>query len=101
MRKLLGAVLLIFAVGLGVVSLSHLTDPTGPVVETQMQSIADKVANDAVDQYQITAKSGGPMDRCAQAGMVLAAFLQDKNDAQYSHWKTVERRDCKAAGISQ
>jgi hypothetical protein len=66
-----------------------------------MQEIADKVASDAVDQYRITAKSGGPMDRCVQAGMVSAAFLQAKNDTQYSTWKKIERKDCNAAGVTQ
>src|ERR1019366_5331162 len=101
MRKLLVAILSLCAIVGTFVILSQLSSPTGPVVETQMQSIADKVASDAVDQYQITAKSGGPMDRCVQAGMVSAAFLQAKNDAQYSTWKKIERKDCKAAGVSQ
>jgi hypothetical protein len=101
MRKVLVAILSLCAIVGTFVILSQFSSPTGPVVETQMQNIADKVASDAVDQYKITAKPGGPIDRCAQAGMVSAAFLQAKNDVQYSAWKKIERKDCKAAGVPQ
>jgi len=88
-------------VGIAFVVLSQFSSPTGPVVESQMQDIADKVANDAVDQYKIAARSGSSMDRCVQAGMVTAAFLQAKNETQYSSWKRVEHKDCNEAGIPQ
>src|SRR5688572_6372486 len=63
-------------------------------VSKGMDDIYAKVSQDAVDQYRITAQSGGAMDRCVQAGMVTAAFLQEKNDAQYARWKETEKRDC-------
>ena len=66
---------------------------------TDLQNISDKVAQDAVDQYNIAARSGSAMDRCVQAGMVAAAFLQAKNNPAYSEWKVTEGRDCRAAGV--
>jgi hypothetical protein len=66
-----------------------------------LQNISDKVAQDAVDQYNIAARSGSAMDRCVQAGMVTAAFLQAKNNPAYSEWKVTETRDCAAAGVSR
>ncbi|HEX4310103.1 MAG TPA: hypothetical protein VHZ25_08740 [Acidobacteriaceae bacterium] len=101
MRKLLTAVVALVGIGIVFVALSQISSPTGPVVESQMQDIADKVASDAVDQYNITLRSGSAMDRCVQAGMVTAAFLQAKNEVQYSQWKEVEHKDCKEAGIDQ
>lgn len=68
-------------------------------VDGQLASIHDKVARDAVAQYQIAAQSGAPMDRCVQAGLVAAAFLQAQDQASYAQWKDTERRDCKAAGL--
>jgi hypothetical protein len=59
------------------------------------------VAADAVAQYKIAAESGKAMDRCVQAGMVAAAYLQAKDQDHYAEWKGVERTDCKAAGVDQ
>jgi hypothetical protein len=64
-----------------------------------MDDIYAKVANDAVDQYRITTRSGSAMDRCVHAGLVAAAFLQAKDDASYAHWKQTETADCAAAGL--
>lgn len=67
-------------------------------VDSQMQSIQNKVAEDAVKQYEIASRSGGAIDKCVQAGLVSAAYLQAKNESEYSHWKTIEKLDCSAAG---
>ena len=65
---------------------------------TSMQQIENKVATDAVTQYNIAARNGTAMDRCVQAGMVSAAFLQAKDEG---NWKQTEKRDCERAGISR
>jgi len=64
-----------------------------------MAKIHDKVAADAVEQYNITVRSGSAMDRCVHAGIVAAAYLQAKNEAYYKRWKDTEDADCKAAGV--
>jgi hypothetical protein len=33
--------------------------------------------------------------------MVSAAFLQAQNQAEYASWKTVQKRDCSAAGLGR
>jgi hypothetical protein len=65
----------------------------------EMGGIERKVAEDAVTQYGIAKRGGAPMDVCAQAGMVAAAFLQAKDEANYRVWKATEATDCAAAGM--
>lgn len=69
------------------------------VVQGQLDDIHSKVADDAVAQYEITKGSGGPIDRCVQAGMVVAAFLQAKDEAEYKRWKLTQKIDCLEAGL--
>lgn len=70
-------------------------------VDTQMQKIKDKVADDAVKQYDIAAQGGTAIDRCVQAGMVAAAYLQAQDQPSYDSWKSTEKTDCAAAGIKR
>lgn len=69
--------------------------------EQQINTIHAKVANDAVEQYNITKKQGDKVQICAQAGIVSAAYMQAKDEPKYNEWKAVEKADCKAAGITQ
>ena len=66
-----------------------------------MGGIHEKVANDAVAQYELTKKHGSKMEVCVHAGMVSAAYLQAKNEAKYAEWKAIEKADCKKAGLPQ
>jgi hypothetical protein len=68
-------------------------------VAREMDGISSQVADDEVKQYNMAAASGKAMDRCVQAGLVSAAYLQAKNSEQYARWKNVEAIDCKAAGL--
>lgn len=66
-----------------------------------VQAIHEKVAADAEIQYGITSRNGSAMDRCVQAGLAAAAQLQAKNEAAYATWKTVEKTDCREAGVER
>ena len=68
-------------------------------IKDPLQSIQDRVAQDMVKQYVIAAHSGSAMDRCSQAGFVVAGFLQAKDEENYKTWKAIQRRDCIAAGM--
>ena len=70
-----------------------------PAVDAQVQGIQDKVAADAVEQYRMVEKSGSAIDKCVQAGMVSAAYLQAKNEEEYSSWKSIEKLNCVNAGL--
>ncbi len=72
---------------------------TDALLDPQMKSITDKVARDAVDQYNIARNGGDKGDICLHAGMVAAAYLQAKDEANYLLWKTKRRNDCDAAGM--
>jgi hypothetical protein len=65
-----------------------------------MGDIEKQVANDAVTQYGIAKRSGTPMDACVHAGLVAASFLQAKDEASYQQWKSIEKTDCRSAGMS-
>jgi hypothetical protein len=64
-----------------------------------LKDIQNQVASDSVEQYGIAARSGSDMDRCVQAGLVTAAFLQAKDEINYAKWKDIESNDCNAAGV--
>lgn len=67
----------------------------------ELNKIENQVANDAVKQYDITVKGGNKTDMCVQAGMVSAAFLQAKDENNYTKWKKIEHQKCSDAGIPQ
>lgn len=69
------------------------------LAKSQMQSIENQVAQDAVKQYEIAARQGDPMQKCVQAGMVSAAYLQAQDESKYNLWKATEKADCAAAGV--
>lgn len=63
------------------------------------QRIENQVAADAVKQYEIAARNDSAVDRCVQAGIVSAAYLQAKDEENYRIWKTKEVHDCDVAGF--
>ncbi|MBC7807578.1 MAG: hypothetical protein H7145_15685 [Akkermansiaceae bacterium] len=68
-------------------------------VQRDVQNIHNTVAADFEKQYGIANRSGNAMDSCVQAGIVSAAYLQAKDDANYQKWKEIEKSDCARAGI--
>jgi hypothetical protein len=66
-----------------------------------MRTIEQQVAVDSEAQYNITMQSGTAIDQCAQAGMVVAAYLQAKDQSSYANWKAIQKRDCALAGLPQ
>ena len=65
----------------------------------ELAKIHDKVAEDAVAQFEIARRAGDPIQTCASAGLVTAAFLQSKNEAKFREWKEIERAACADAGL--
>ncbi|WP_263377686.1 hypothetical protein [Granulicella paludicola] len=61
--------------------------------------VENKVADEVLDQYRIAKRSGSPMDACVQAGIVRAAYLQAKDEANYQRWHMTEQNDCRLAGV--
>jgi hypothetical protein len=64
-----------------------------------MRSIQAEVAENAAKEYEIAAREGDPMQKCVQAGMVSAAFLQAQDEENYRIWKSREKADCSTAGL--
>ena len=62
-----------------------------------LKGIQDQVAGDMIKQYGIAKKSGNAIDRCVDAGLVAAAYIQAKDEPNYRVWKRTERVDCRAA----
>lgn len=65
------------------------------------RSINRKVADDAIEQYEIAKRSGSKMDACVHAGLVSAAMIQAKDEPGFQKWKAVEKADCRRAGVPQ
>lgn len=61
--------------------------------------IENKVADDAVDKYNIAKRQGDKIQICVQAGLVAAAYLQAKDESNYNKWQSIKKSDCRAAGI--
>jgi hypothetical protein len=59
-----------------------------------MKTIEDKVAIDAVKEYQMAVDSGDRTDICVHAGMVAAAYQQAHDEPNYLSWKQTEKGDC-------
>lgn len=70
-------------------------------VASEMQRIEDQVAQDSVKQYEIAKRGGDAMQACVYAGMVVAAFLQAKDEPNYRKWQAIEKGDCAGAGMPQ
>jgi hypothetical protein len=66
-----------------------------------LDNINQKVASDAVDQYNIAKSSGSSVDACVHAGLVVAAYLQAKDETSYQQWKSTQSIDCGNAGVPQ
>jgi hypothetical protein len=59
-----------------------------------MNSINQKVIDDAEQEYQIATQGGSDTDRCVAAGMVAAAYQQAHNQSGYNRWKMREDDEC-------
>lgn len=70
------------------------------VAEDQLRQIEDKVAEDAVSQYNIAKREGDKTQICVQAGLVSAAFLQAEDETNYKLWKKIQYTDCKKVGMN-
>ncbi|MGC4088316.1 MAG: zinc ribbon domain-containing protein [Polyangiaceae bacterium] len=71
----------------------------GAAAGVGMDGITAQVAKDAVAQYEIAKRGSDPMQTCVQAGMVVAAFLQAKDEPNVHRWQSVEKADCGRAGM--
>lgn len=72
---------------------------TDVIVDHGMQKIENKVAEDAVKQYEIAKKNGNAMDAYVQASVVCAAYLQANDEENYKKWKAIEAQEAKLAGF--
>ena len=67
--------------------------------QKEMNRIEQQVAADAVKQYEIAKRSGSAMDAYVHAGLVAAAYLQAKDEANYQKWKRIEEEEGRRAGM--
>lgn len=92
------ALVVAYVVATGNKPSAAVASPVGAAIDVSMDPIYKKVCSDAVEQYNIAKRNGTPIDVCAHAGMVAAAFLQAKDEANYAQWKKTETTDCTKAG---
>lgn len=65
-----------------------------------LNNIYDNVAIDAVKKYTIAKNSGTNMDKCVAAGLVVASYLQAKDENNYQIWQKIKKADCDKAGLN-
>lgn len=73
----------------------------GNMTKSTLSGIQDQVAQDSVAQYNIAAAQGDQMQKCVQAGIVAAAYLQAQDTSNYKMWKGLEKADCLVAGVTR
>ncbi|HEY5373747.1 MAG TPA: hypothetical protein VIK01_08665 [Polyangiaceae bacterium] len=71
----------------------------GVAPDFSMDRIKQKVATDAVNQYNMAKRGGSAVDVCVHAGFVAAAYLQANDETNYQAWKQTQKTDCQAAGV--
>lgn len=67
----------------------------------QMNKINNQVTADQVAQYEMVKRAGDKMQTCVHAGMVEAAYIQAKDDANFQKWTAIKKTDCAAAGLPE
>jgi hypothetical protein len=72
----------------------------GKQVRNNMHDIELQVAADAEEQYKIAKRSGHVMDAYIHAGLVAAAYLQAKDEANYQKWKEIEKAEAARANLT-
>lgn len=58
-----------------------------------------KTAEDLEAQYRLMGAESSEMDKCVQAGIVAAAWLQAQDQIEYKNWKLIEDGHCESAGL--
>lgn len=66
---------------------------------TEMANIEQQVATDSVKQYEIVKRGGNLIETCVHAGMVVAAYVQAKDETNHQKWLQTQSADCKKAGV--
>jgi len=87
--------------GLGVMEPDRPMEQLHEQAQQEMRRIERDVAADFVRQYEIAKRSGNAMDAYVHAGIVAAAYLQAKDEANYQKWKAIERAEAIRAGVPQ
>jgi hypothetical protein len=67
------------------------------IVDAQMQHVENKVAEDAVKQYEIALRQGDKMQIYVQAEFVAQCYLGAKDEINYNKWKEIAQLAEKAA----
>lgn len=88
-------------IGLVLVGYSTLTFLGTAATGARMQAAPAKVVGEQVSQYNFAVKAGSKSDRCVQAGFVVSAYTQVRDEPNREEWERIRQDDCKAAGLSQ
>jgi len=61
--------------------------------------VEDQMVQQALAEYQIAWRSNDRVQTCVHAGIVAAAYLHAKDEANYNQWLSTEKKECKVAGV--
>lgn len=69
------------------------------ITDHNLDTINKKLAQSAVQQFNMTVKTGSIIDICVQASVVEAAYLQAKDETNYQEWHKLKALACKKANL--
>jgi hypothetical protein len=88
----LGASVILFSMAIGETT----QEPQASAPLDLLGDIDQQVIADALRQYEIVSESGSNVDKCVQAGLVAAAYMQAGETEPYRRWAEVEDGWCGA-----
>lgn len=62
------------------------------VMQTQLDEISVKMAEDGIKQYNIAIKNNNIEDAYAQASIIAQSYLSAKDEENYKVWKKIEKK---------
>ncbi len=79
--------IVLLLVTLGLASCDKMVDP-------RSNDTNRRAAAAAVTQYEINTEGASAADRCLQAGLAAAAYLQAQDESNYAKWRALEEASC-------
>jgi hypothetical protein len=86
--------------GLAILGLGLMCCGCGQVADAQAKLVENLRIRDAIADYEAAGRTGGALDRCVKAKLVVAAYSDARDVAETEAWTAREHEDCQAAATS-
>jgi hypothetical protein len=100
MKKVVNVALIMLGIVILIGIIGYIKSDDKPdVYDIVLAEPYQKVIDDAIKQYEIVKRNGSAQDRYASASMVCQAYLQAKDETNYTKWKAIQKEEANAAGL--